>query len=155
MKGLVESSFSQALFVKRDRKDQVKALRIPILRKPLCHPFPKNRTETDFPLIFPTMDRLLQRPLIMSQCPCHCKIFPLRHTSATGMAIHLGWDERGPTDGAKGRGDPADFWKAIRTKPFLSFFEIGFTAETLSGKKKLKKFFKKRMHSFEAPLPSR
>jgi hypothetical protein len=89
-KGLVESSFSQALFVKRDRKDQVKALRIPILRKLLCHPIPKDGTKTDFPLIFPTMDRLLEGPLIMSHCPSHCKIFPLRHTSATRMAIHFG-----------------------------------------------------------------
>jgi hypothetical protein len=90
MKGLVESSFSQALFVKRDRKDQVKALRVPILRKPFCHPFPKDRGKTDFPLVFPTMDRILEGPLIMSQCPRHCKIFPLYHTSATGMAIHFG-----------------------------------------------------------------
>jgi hypothetical protein len=33
----------------------------------------------------------------------------------------------------------------------LSFFEIGFTKETLGRKKKLKKSFKKWMHSFEAP----
>jgi hypothetical protein len=89
-KGLVESSFSQALLMKRDRKDQVKALRIPIIGKPLRHPFSKDRTKTDFPFIFPTMDCLLEGPLIMSQCPCHCKIFPFRHTSTTGMAIHFG-----------------------------------------------------------------
>jgi hypothetical protein len=53
------------------------------------------------------------------------------------MAFDLFRDKGDSTNGAKGRFDPADLRKTIRTESLLILFQEFFATGTLRGKKKL------------------
>jgi hypothetical protein len=48
-------------------------------------------------------------------------------------------DKRDSTNGTKGRFDPADLRKTVRTESLLTFFQKCFATGALRGKKKLEK----------------
>jgi hypothetical protein len=94
--------------MERHGDEKIRRILPPIMLQPFYHPFYKKWGQVSFSLIFPTMNRFLERSFIGSQSPCHCKIFSVGCTSTTGMVFDLFREKGDSTNGTKGRFDPAD-----------------------------------------------
>jgi hypothetical protein len=82
--------------MKRYRDQEIEEVGVPITGHSFCHPFPKKGGQGDLSLIFPLMDRLLERAMIGSQRSSHFKIFFSGQAIAAGMVFNFLGEKRGP-----------------------------------------------------------
>jgi hypothetical protein len=94
--------------MKGHRDEKVETGWAPIMVQPLCHPLSQEGGEVGLSFIFPPVDRLLKRPLVISQRPCFDEIFFFLQTSSTSVVSGLRRKKRGAADSAKRSFDPVN-----------------------------------------------
>jgi len=105
--------------MKGNRDEEVEGMGIPITPKSFNQLLSKERGEVVFLFILPPMDRLSERPFVIPQSPCHCKISSSGQTSAAVMGIDLLGEKWNPTERANRWLNPTDLRKAIRAESLL------------------------------------
>ncbi len=139
--GLIESSLPQTPDMERDRDQKVERRGRPVAAESCGEPFPEESRERNPSLIFPTMDGLLERSLIMAQSPRRGEISFSDETGSTRMGLACPRKKGGSADGTEGRLNPTNLCQAIRTDSGCPFRQELATTGTGVREKKLKESF--------------